>query len=115
MIAVDFVEHRAQFAGLFSIGDRNTRTGFLEQMAGCDAAPGHSQYCDLSPCQIRTIDLDHSRHRSFNVLRLNRARRIAMIQSLTTTFGSSHPFISKWWWMGAIRKIRLPLDLNDST
>ena len=41
------------------------------------------------------FDLQHVPHRNFKVLRLKSARRIAMIQSRTTTFGSSHPFISK--------------------
>ena len=35
-------------------------------------------------------------HLSFSVLRLSNANRMAMIHSRTTTFGSSHPFISKW-------------------
>ena len=30
-------------------------------------------------------------------------------------FGSAHPWSSKWWWMGAIRKIRLPVRLNQNT
>jgi hypothetical protein len=35
-------------------------------------------------------------YRNFNVLRLSNASSMAMIHSRTTTFGSSHPFISKW-------------------
>lgn len=34
-------------------------------------------------------------HRSFNVLRAIRARKIVMIQKRTITFGSAHPLSSK--------------------
>ena len=30
-------------------------------------------------------------------------------------FVSDHAFISKWWWIGAIRKMRLPHYLNEIT
>ena len=38
-----------------------------------------------------------------------------MMKKRTTTLGSSHPFSSKWWWSGAIRKIRRPVNLNETT
>ena len=38
-----------------------------------------------------------------------------MIQKRTMIFVSLHAFISKWCWIGAIRKMRLPQYLNDST
>ena len=46
-------------------------------------------------------------HRIFSVLIASSARMIDMIQNRTMTLGSAHPFSSKWWWSGAIRKIRL--------
>ena len=38
-----------------------------------------------------------------------------MIQKRTMIFVSDHAFISKWWWIGVIRKIRRPQYLNDAT
>ena len=32
-----------------------------------------------------------------------------------TTFVSLQPFFSKWWWSGAIRKMRLPVVLKLTT
>ena len=52
------------------------------------------------------------------------ASMIEMIQKRTITFGSGQPFFSKWWWMGAIRKMRFlkrrklvtwPMTLTPST
>ena len=31
-----------------------------------------------------------------------------MIQNRTTTVTSAQPLSSKWWWIGLIRKMRLP-------
>ena len=45
-------------------------------------------------------------HRIFSVLIASSARMIEMIQNRTMIFGSAHPCSSKWWWIGAIRKIR---------
>src|SRR5689334_11900806 len=38
-----------------------------------------------------------------------------MIQKRMTTVGSDQPRCSKWWWIGAIRKTRLPVRLNTAT
>src|SRR5450759_130207 len=38
-----------------------------------------------------------------------------MIQNRITICGSVQPNCSKWWWIGAIRKMRLPVSLNDTT
>ena len=40
---------------------------------------------------------------------------IDMIQNLTTTVDSAHPFFSKWWCIGAILKIRFPVNLKEIT
>src|SRR2546427_758916 len=37
-----------------------------------------------------------------------RPARIARIQKRSVIFSSSQPLSSKWWWIGDIRKIRLP-------
>ena len=42
------------------------------------------------------------RHRSFSVVRLNSAKRIATIRNRVITFGSLQPMSSKWWCSGAI-------------
>ena len=47
-------------------------------------------------------------HLSFRVLRAKRPRIMDMIQKRITTLGSGQPFFSKWWWKGAMRKMRLP-------
>ena len=38
-----------------------------------------------------------------------------MIQKRMTMVISAHPSISKWWWIGAIRKTRLPVSLKLAT
>ena len=38
-----------------------------------------------------------------------------MIQKRTMMCGSAQPFFSKWWWIGAIRKTRLPNSLKRRT
>ena len=43
------------------------------------------------------------------------ASMMEMIQKRTMTLGSGQPFFSKWWWIGAIRKMRLPVSLNEVT
>ena len=50
-------------------------------------------------------------HLSFSVDRPARARMKLMIQKRITTVGSDQPRCSKWWWIGAIRKTRLPVRL----
>ena len=37
---------------------------------------------------------------------------IEMIQKRTMICGSGQPIFSKWWWIGAIRKMRLPRQLE---
>ena len=51
-------------------------------------------------------------HRSFSVDSPIRARISAMIQKRITIWLSFQPFFSKWWWIGAIRKTRLPVFLK---
>src|SRR5690606_33377466 len=60
----------------------------------------------------------HHRPHGYLTLRLTNvisASRIETIQKRTLIFGSGQPFSSKWWWMGAIRKIRFPRSLNEAT
>lgn len=50
--------------------------------------------------------------RTLSVASPTSARISAMIQKRTTIWLSAQPFFSKWWWMGAIRKTRLPVILK---
>src|SRR3954469_17611005 len=50
-------------------------------------------------------------HLSFRVERPASASTKLMIQKRITTVGSDQPRCSKWWWIGAIRKTRLPVRL----
>ena len=40
---------------------------------------------------------------------------IETIQKRITTVDSDQPTFSKWWWIGAIRKILRPVRLNQAT
>src|SRR5690606_30783231 len=51
-------------------------------------------------------------HLSFSVERPIRASITAMIQKRMTTWLSVQPSFSKWWWIGAMRKTRLPVVLK---
>jgi hypothetical protein len=50
--------------------------------------------------------------RSFSVASPISARISEMIQKRMTICGSAQPCFSKWWWIGAIRKTRLPVALE---
>ena len=50
--------------------------------------------------------------RSFRDDRATRPRMADTIQNRTTIFCSAQPSFSKWWWIGAIRKTRLPVRLK---
>ena len=52
-----------------------------------------------------------SDHRSFSVLSPASASTKLTIQKRMTMVGSDQPICSKWWWIGAIRKMRLPVRL----
>ena len=60
---------------------------------------------------FKTGDGDHG-YLSFSVDRPMRASMAATIQKRTTTVDSAQPIFSKWWWMGAIRKMRFPVALK---
>ena len=96
MIAINVLENTCQLTLMLAVGHRHAGAGLLQQTTSGDTASRQPQYRHLSPRHFHLIDSHHAYHRSFNVLRLKSARRIAIIQSRTTTFGSSHPFISKW-------------------
>src|SRR5690606_38800920 len=53
--------------------------------------------------------------RTFSVARPMSTSSRLMIQKRTITFGSAQPLSSKWWWIGAMRKMRLPVSLNEAT
>ena len=51
-------------------------------------------------------------YRSFRVARPASASMAETIQKRITTVDSGQPIFSKWWWIGAIRKMRLPVALK---
>ena len=76
-----------------AVGQRHARAAPGEQVRRGDTAPrgSHHQHA-LSADARKSV----CRHRSFNVVRLNSAKRIAMIRNRVITFGSSQPLNSKW-------------------
>ena len=52
--------------------------------------------------------VEPAHQRIFRVARPTMARTMEMIQKRITTVDSFQPSFSKWWWIGAIRKMRLP-------
>src|SRR4029079_19573095 len=53
--------------------------------------------------------------RTLRVARPSSTSTTLMIQKRTITRGSGQPLSSKWWWIGAIRKMRLPVSLKLAT
>src|SRR5687768_7642754 len=87
---------RAQRRGFgnlrFAIGERDPGAAAGEQLRGSDTAPGGANHQHLLTAHGKV----RYRHRSFNVVRLNRAKMIATIRKRVITFGSSQPLNSKW-------------------
>ena len=54
-------------------------------------------------------------HLTFSVANPIIARVQLMIQNRITICGSAQPFFSKWWWIGAIRKIGVSVRLQQKT
>ena len=52
---------------------------------------------------------------NFSVASPINAKIIAIIQNRITIVDSAHPFFSKWWCIGAILKILLPVNLKEAT
>ena len=52
-----------------------------------------------------------TRYRTFSVASPSMARISEMIQNRITICGSAQPRFSKWWWIGAIRKMRFLVRL----
>ena len=121
---------------LFRIGSQMGREarvrrqlGEVRRLAPIDAhhldAPGPEQPGRGETRPSQAVDQDtspllwlpgHSHQRSFRVERLMRAKRMATIQNRTMTFGSGQPESSKWWWSGAILRIRRPpVALKNAT
>ena len=92
-------QDRRQLGQGFLIGDRDARAEHHEQTdCGC-AASAKTDHRHLFAVEFERMRFFHGgtppAHLSFNVLKLNRASRMAMIHKRTTTLGSSHPFSSK--------------------
>ncbi len=71
------------------IGQRDVGAADGEQLRG-------GQPASRRPGDGHPFSIDRERHRSFNVVRLNSAKMIAMITKRAITFGSLHPISSKW-------------------
>ncbi len=102
---------------------RRLARGFIIVPGADPRAPGHQGAARRKARTAKAVDRDipaiegvepgsPSPHLNFRVARPARARRKAMIQKRMTTVGSDQPFFSKWWWIGAIRKKRFPVNLK---
>src|SRR5215203_3636645 len=76
----------------FAIGERDAGAALGEQVRRGHTTPGGAHDQHLLPAHGKVL----GRHRSFNVVRLNSANRIATIRNRVMTFGSAHPLNSKW-------------------
>src|ERR1035441_3852782 len=84
-----------------------------ERRHGGTARAGEAE--DRRGVDLGQVGSERERHRSFNVESAKSAKTIATIQNRMMTFDSGHPASSKWWWSGAIRKMRLPRSLKEPT
>ena len=76
---------------LQAIRESDTRAAFGEQLRRGHAAPGGAHHQHVFPAHGKSL----GRHRSFKVVRLNKAKMIATIRKRVITFGSSQPLSSK--------------------
>src|SRR5690606_38854871 len=74
------------------------------------AGPGEAQHRIASSAKGGGDD-----HLSLSVASPSRANMIDTSQKRITTVDSGQPSCSKWWWIGAMRKTRLPVRLNTIT
>ena len=91
-------ERRRLFAG---VGDAHSRT--LPGAPLRHRQPGFAEAEDENKFAVQA-------HRIFIVESPNSTSMMVMIQKRTTTCVSFQPESSKWWWRGAMRKMRLPPD-----
>src|SRR5699024_9820381 len=82
------------------IRDKDFSSPLSEQQSSCQPASGGTDNNDMSVLYFY--------HRSFRVRSPRMPSKTAIIQKRTTILDSGHPFFSKWWWMGAIKKARFP-------
>src|SRR5690606_1173234 len=75
-----------------------------------DAAAAETKDGDAAAGKGRDGD-----HLSFRLDRPISASTTAMIQKRMTICGSVQPICSKWWWIGAILKTRLPVSRKETT
>ncbi len=87
-------------AGVLQDGGQAARTAVVAGDGGVHAVGGHGA--------VRSGALPY---RTFNVASPIIARISEMIQKRMTICGSAQPRFSKWWWMGAIRKMRFLVRL----
>src|SRR5215217_4008706 len=94
------------------VGQRHCRAPPYEKVSSRDTAACRTDNGDLL---ATNGEISRCRHRSFSVLSVNNAKMMERMMKRVMTFGSLHPISSKWWWMGAILKMRFPRSLNEPT
>src|SRR5262249_57983010 len=92
--------------GILRVGDAYANAARREQLRDGSARAAE-------PDDERASRQVHQR--SFSVESARSAQMMATIQKRTMICGSGQPRSSKWWWMGAIRKIRLRRSRNPTT
>ncbi|RMM43280.1 hypothetical protein ALQ77_05336 [Pseudomonas corrugata] len=81
-----------------------------------EANQGHAALAEAdNDAEVVRSDQGHSFYLSFRVARPISTRITVMIQKRTITRGSGQPLSSKWWWIGAMRNTRRPVNLKDAT
>ena len=100
--------HEALGIGL-RVRARHFDTALREGRNGGAARAGEAE--DRRGADLGQVGSERERHRSFNVESAKSAKRMATIQNRMMTFDSGHPPSSKWWWSGAMRKMRFPRSL----
>src|SRR5205823_250431 len=101
--------HPAQLAlerQVLVVGSQHLRAARAKQLRGGVAALPQAHHQGMSSGEL---------HLSFSEASAVSARMMETIQKRTMIFGSAQPCSSKWWWMGAMRKMRRPVRLNQNT
>src|SRR5262249_39259564 len=96
----------AERRGVAPIADPHDDTARAERT-------GHRPTGGREPDHERARGQRHQRNLS--VASASRAQTMATIQKRTMICGSGQPSSSKWWWMGAMRKMRLRRSLYEAT
>lgn len=101
--------HRTELVGLVDVasvvGHSNLRTAAHQQLSGGDSTASSPGHCHPPSPHVKTRNPHKTvtfasfpvvTHRSFKVVRLNKAKMMATMTNRAITFGSLHPLNSKW-------------------